>query len=63
MGESKAEIVERARQQIKQKALEDPVKREQFQKYLAITGPLLDELAKLGYEIDTLDDLRHQGKP
>ena len=63
MAESKAEIVEKARQQIKQEALEDPVKREQFQRYLVIAGPLLDELAKLGYEIDTLDDLRHQGKP
>lgn len=63
MGESKAEIVERARQQIKQEALKDPIKRERFQKYLAIAAPLLGELAELGYDVDTLDDLRHQGKP
>jgi len=64
MGESnRAEVIEKARQQIKQEVLEDPVKRKQFQKYLAIAGPLLDELAGLGYEIDTLDDLRHQRKP
>ena len=63
MGESKAEIVEKVRQQIKEDALEDPVNRERVQKYLAIVGPLLEELTKLGYEINTLDDLRHQGKP
>jgi HEAT repeat protein len=64
MGENdRAEIVEKARQQIKRWAFEDPVNREQFQRYLAIAGPLLDELAQLGYEIDTLDDLRHRGKP
>ena len=64
MGENdKAEIVESARQQIRRWALEDPVKQEQFQKYLTIARPLLDELAKLGYEIDTLDDLRHLGRP
>jgi HEAT repeats len=64
MGENnRTEIVEQARKQIKREALEDPVKREQFQKYLAIAGPLLDELAGLGYEIDILDDLRHHGKP
>jgi hypothetical protein len=64
MGENdRAEVVEKARQRIKQEALEDPVKQEQFQRYLEIAGPLLDELEKLDYEIDTLDDLRHQGKP
>jgi len=64
MGESnRAEIVEKGRQRIKQEAFEDPVKREQFQKYFAIAGPLLDDLEKLGYEIDTVDDLRHLGKP
>lgn len=64
MSESnRAEVVERARRQIKQEALENPVKRKQFQQYLAVAGPLLNELSELGYDIDTLDDLRHQNKP
>lgn len=63
MSESKAEIIEKARKQIKEDALKDPVKRERLHRYLAIAGPLLDELEKLGYEIDSLDDLRHQDRP
>jgi hypothetical protein len=39
------------------------VGRERFQSYLKIAGPILTELEALGYDIDTLDDLRHQGKP
>ena len=60
MGDS---ILRMARQHIKQAAMDNSVNREQFQKYLAIAGPLLSELEQLGYEIDTLDDLRHLGKP
>jgi len=56
----RAETVERARQRIKQEALEDPVGQGQFQRYLVIAGPLLGELRRLGYHIDTIDDLRHQ---
>lgn len=64
MSESeRAEIVEKARQQIKREAFKDPARREQFDNYLICAGPLLDELKHLGYEIETLDDLRHQGKP
>jgi hypothetical protein len=63
MSESKAEIVEKARQKIKRQAFKDPANREQFDNYLISAGPLLDELKHLGYEIETLDDLRHQGKP
>jgi len=60
---SRADIIEKARQEVKQEVLADPARREQFRKYLLVAGPLLDELAGLGYEIGTLDDLRHQGKP
>src|SRR4029077_12865783 len=59
----RAEILEKVRQRIKREALEDPVKREHFQRYLTIAGPVLDDLAKLGYEVDTLDDLRHLRRP
>jgi len=59
----RADIVEKMRQQTKREALKDPVKRQRLQNYLAIAQPLLDDLAKLGYEIDTLDDLRHLGRP
>jgi len=63
MGENnKREIVETTRQRVTKMDLTDPLKRQEFHKYLAIAGPLLNELGKLGYEIDTLDDLRHQGK-
>jgi hypothetical protein len=61
--DDRAEIVETARKQIKEDALGDPVGRERFQGYLKIAAPILSELAGLGYDIDTLDDLRHQGKP
>jgi HEAT repeat protein len=57
------ELVEKFRQETKQEFLKDPTKQEQFQEYLLIAGPMLAELTGLGYEIDTLDDLRHQGKP
>lgn len=57
------EIVAQARQQIKQWALTDPKCIDNARNYFLIAGPLLDELAKLGYEIESLDDLRHQGKP
>lgn len=59
----RAKIVQRARQQIKEEALGVPTGRERFQNHLKIAGPILNELAELGYEIDTLDDLRHQGRP
>ena len=60
---SRAKIVENVRQQIKQEALKDATKRKQFQRYLTTARPVLDELVELGYDVDTLDDLRHQGKP
>jgi HEAT repeats len=55
--------IEKARRQIKQSVLEDPVKLKQLSEHLAVAGPLLDELRSLGYGIDTLDDLRHIGRP
>lgn len=60
---SRAEIIEEARHRIREEALRDPAKRELLQNHIAIAGPLLNELAELGYEVDTLDDLRHLGKP
>jgi len=55
--------VKQVRQIIRKEMFADPARREQFQKYLLIAGPILGELADLGYEVETLDDLRHQGKP
>lgn len=63
MGENDhAEFVERVRQDIKRRALEDPIGRERLREHIKIAGPILRELVRLGYDIDTLDDLRHQGK-
>jgi hypothetical protein len=59
----KAELVERIRQQTKRDAFKDPAKLKLFREHLLIAGPLLRELVDLGYDIDSLDDLRHQGKP
>jgi hypothetical protein len=59
---NRAEDIEKVRQEIKRQAFEDPAKREQFRRYLAIAGPMLNELTGIGYQIDTLDDLRHQGR-
>jgi hypothetical protein len=42
--------------------MEDPAKRKLLQKHLAEAGPLLQELVTLGFDIGTLDDLRHQRK-
>jgi hypothetical protein len=61
--DDRAEIIETARKQIRERALGDPVGRKQLQSYLKIAGPILSELEALGYDIDTLDDLRHQDKP
>ncbi|HEY1578783.1 MAG TPA: HEAT repeat domain-containing protein [Terracidiphilus sp.] len=64
MGEHKnPDPIEEARRRINAEALHDPEKRELLQKHHAIAAPLLDELVELGYDVDTLDDLRHQGKP
>lgn len=61
--DQKSELVERIRQEIKRDAFNDPTKEQRFREHLLIAGPLLQELADLGYEIDSLDDLRHQRTP
>lgn len=43
--------------------LEDPVNRREFDKFEALTRPLIQELNELGYRIATIGDLRHLGKP
>ena len=60
---NRTEGIEKARQEIKEGAFGDPARREQFRRYLVIAGPVLDELSGIGYQTDTLDDLRYQGKP
>jgi len=62
-GSNRAEIIEKARQYLKRETFRDPEMREQLQRHILIAGPVLEELAALGYQIDSIDDLRHQGKP
>lgn len=59
----RSELVDNIRKKIKRDAFEDPAKQELFREYLLIAGPLLQELAELGYDLDSLDDLRHQDRP
>src|SRR5215469_2511765 len=59
----RSEIVAQIRKNIRESRFTDPVKREQFRRYLDLAGPLLQELAEVGFDVETLDDLRHQGKP
>lgn len=56
------ELVEDARRQINEGAFSSPYARENRSAYLKIAGSPLNELAELGYEIDSLDDLRHLGR-
>jgi len=39
------------------------VRLDEMRKYLALVRPIVEELHELGYRIETLHDLRHQGKP
>jgi hypothetical protein len=59
----KPELVKRLRQEIKRDGFHDPAKRKLLREHLLIAGPLLQELADLGYDIDNLDDLRYQERP
>ena len=55
----RAEVMKRVRELV----LEDPVKREQFLKFQSLTKPIIAELAELGYDLESLGDLRQRGKP
>jgi hypothetical protein len=55
----RTEVIKRAKALV----LEDPEKREQIRKNFAAAKPVIDQLVEVGYEIETLADLRHQGKP
>lgn len=59
---SRAESIKKARQSIMQEVIRDPQRREHFEKYLVMVRPLLQELSEVGFAVETLDDLRHQGK-
>jgi hypothetical protein len=61
-GSNRTDLVERARRRSRQESIEDPAKRKLLQKHLAEAGPLLQEFVTLGFDIGTLDDLRHQRK-
>jgi HEAT repeat protein len=41
----------------------DPAKAKQLEEYLKAAEPLIRELAGLGYSVETVDDLRHLGRP
>jgi len=59
----RSELVDDVRQRIARETLKDPAKLELRRKHLQSAARLLDELVELGYDIDTLDDLRQLGKP
>jgi HEAT repeats len=42
---------------------DDPALRERFRRALEISKPILDDLAGKGYEVQTLAQLRHLGRP
>lgn len=60
MGRIDRDEIKRIAEQIR---AENPEKRVAYERHLAASKPILDELARLGYDIESLDDLRHQGKP
>jgi hypothetical protein len=55
----RAEVIKRAKAEV----LGDPEKREQIRQNFAAAKPIIDELAQVGYRVESLADLRHQGKP
>jgi HEAT repeat protein len=59
---ARAAAIDKAHRKLKDLVLRDDVTREQFQKYVALAGPLLADLAAAGYPVETLYELRHQGK-
>jgi len=59
----KTEMIEKARQEISRAVFGSPDSRDYLEKHLSVARPILAELAELGYNVDTLDDLRHQGRP
>jgi hypothetical protein len=42
---------------------EDPANRDAYERHLAIAKPVIDGLLELGYNVETLDDLRYEGIP
>jgi|SRR5579885_17307 hypothetical protein len=54
----RAQVIQKARELV----LRDPEKRQLIEKNFADAKPIIEELAGLGYHIETLADLRHQGK-
>jgi len=55
----RAEAIKRNRALV----LEDPQKQQHFVKFRALSKPIIDELSGLGYHVESLGELRHQGKP
>ena len=55
----RAEVIRRVREIVEN----DPEKATQIRKYSAAAQPVLDELRGLNYRLETIGDLRHQGKP
>lgn len=45
------------------RAADDPERAVETQRYSEAAKPLLDQLGELGYRVESLSDLRHQGKP
>lgn len=42
---------------------DDAARREQVLRFQSLTKPILEELANLGYSLENLGELRHQGRP
>ena len=51
--------IKRIREQV---MTQDPTRREVYEKNLAISQPIINDLVQMGYPIDALDDLKYTGK-
>ena len=54
-----AKAIENIREQV---LAEEPPKIEEYENYLVVFKPIIEDLAQLGYQVRTLTDLRHQKK-
>src|SRR5579864_6854570 len=55
----RAKVINRVREIVEN----DPDNAKHIRSYSAAAKPILDELSGLGYHVENLGDLRHQGKP
>ena len=59
---NKIDLVERRRMREEMLA-SDPERRKIYERSIAISKPVMDELVQIVYEIENLDELKYIGKP